>query len=74
MRNWSKRVFRPAVALAGVDLNVHGLRHSAATAAIRDGMTPVHVARILGHSKPSITLDIYSHEWPDNLTAIGEDD
>ncbi|WP_158635087.1 tyrosine-type recombinase/integrase [Tsukamurella asaccharolytica] len=74
LRNWSKRVFRPAVALAGVDLNVHGLRHSAATAAIREGMTPVQVARILGHSKPSITLDIYSHEWPDNLTAIGEDD
>lgn len=74
LRNWSKRAFRPAVALAGVDLNVHGLRHSAASAAIREGMTPVQVARILGHSKPSITLDIYSHEFPDNLTAIGAED
>lgn len=73
LRNWSARVFRPAAKLAGVDITVHGLRHSAASAAIRQGMTPVQVSRILGHSKPSITLDVYSHEFPDDLVAIGDE-
>ncbi|MCZ4536235.1 tyrosine-type recombinase/integrase [Gordonia terrae] len=73
LRNWSARVFRPAAKLARVDITVHGLRHSAASAAIRQGMTPVQVSRILGHSKPSITLDVYSHEFPDDLVAIGDD-
>lgn len=70
LRNWSKRVFTPAAQIAGVDITVHGLRHSAASAAIRQGKTPVQVSRLLGHSKPSITLDVYSHEFPDDLTAI----
>ena len=70
LRNWSRRVFTPAAELAGVDITVHGLRHSAASAAIRQGKTPVQVSRLLGHSKPSITLDVYSHEFPDDLTAI----
>ncbi|NMO00261.1 tyrosine-type recombinase/integrase [Gordonia sp. TBRC 11910] len=74
LRNWSARVFKPAAALADVSITVHGLRHSAATAAIRQGMTPVQVSRILGHSKPSITLDVYSHEFPDDLMAIGDDE
>lgn len=74
LRNWSARVFRPAAALAGVPISVHGLRHSAASAAIKQGMTPVQVSKILGHSKPSITLDVYSHEFPDDLVAIGDDD
>ncbi|MCG7631131.1 site-specific integrase [Gordonia McavH-238-E] len=73
LRNWSARVFRPAAKLAGVGITVHGLRHSAASAAIRQGMTPVQVSRILGHSKPSITLDVYSHEFPDDLVAIGDE-
>ena len=74
LRNWSARVFKPAAALADVSITVHGLRHSAASAAIRQGMTPVQVSRILGHSKPSITLDVYSHEFPDDLVAIGDDE
>lgn len=73
LRNWSPRVFKPAAALADVSITVHGLRHSAASTAIKQGMTPVQVSKILGHSKPSITLDVYSHEFPDDLVAIGDD-
>ena len=69
----SARVFKPAAALADVSITVHGLRHSAASATIRQGMTPVQVSRILGHSKPSITLDVYSHEFPDDLAAIADE-
>ncbi|HKH24426.1 MAG TPA: tyrosine-type recombinase/integrase [Acidimicrobiales bacterium] len=48
----------------GVDvppLVFHGLRHTSATAAIASGVSIVTVQKRLGHSKPSITLDVYSH-------------
>ncbi len=42
----------------------HNLRHTYATLTLGAGV-PVHlVSRVLGHSKPSITLDIYSHVIP----------
>jgi integrase len=38
------------------------LRHGFASALIVDlGLDPVHVAKQLGHSRPSFTLDRYSH-------------
>ncbi len=40
---------------------LHHLRHMYATLAL-GARVPVHVvSRVLGHSKPSITLDIYAH-------------
>jgi integrase len=39
----------------------HSLRHSHASALIAAGLDIVSVSRRLGHSKPSITLDTYSH-------------
>lgn len=43
------------------DITVHGLRHTAATNALRVGV-PVHaVARMLGHADASVTLRTYSH-------------
>jgi integrase len=42
-------------------VRLHDTRHSAATALLEDG-TPVHiVSAMLGHSRPSITLDTYAH-------------
>ncbi len=42
-------------------VRLHDGRHSAATLMLEDG-TPVHtVSAILGHSKASITLDVYAH-------------
>ena len=42
-------------------ISPHGLRHTAATVALRAGV-PVHVvSRRLGHSDPSITLSVYAH-------------
>ncbi|MGH9192683.1 MAG: tyrosine-type recombinase/integrase [Acidimicrobiales bacterium] len=39
----------------------HGLRHTSATVALSKGVSVLTVADRLGHSKPSITLDVYSH-------------
>ena len=54
--------FDALVAKAGVRrVRLHDTRHSAATTMLEAG-EPVHiVSQILGHSKPSITLDVYSH-------------
>lgn len=43
----------------------HGLRHYFATLLIHAGASVKTVQLALGHSKPSITLDTYAHEWPD---------
>ena len=39
----------------------HKLRHSMATISIANGADVVSVSKKLGHSTPSITLDVYSH-------------
>jgi len=47
---------------AGVPkLNVHPLRHTAATLMLVQGIHPKVVSEMLGHSQISITLDMYSH-------------
>ena len=43
------------------ELNVHSLRHTAASLMIAGGTDVATVAGILGHSQPSTTLDIYTH-------------
>jgi integrase len=44
---------------------LHALRHFFATSLIHKGASVKTVQLALGHSKPSITLDTYTHEWPD---------
>jgi len=39
----------------------HDLRHTAASLMLNNGIPVIVVSKILGHSKPSITLDIYGH-------------
>ncbi len=48
----------------------HHTRHTAATLMLSAGV-PIHeVSRILGHARPSITLDIYSH-WISTPESAG---
>ena len=51
------------------ELNVHSLRHTAASLMIAGGTDVATVAGILGHSKPSTTLDIYTHAFDKNKKA-----
>ncbi|ATL27602.1 tyrosine-type recombinase/integrase [Streptomyces formicae] len=45
------------------DTTLHDLRHFYASVLIKNGATPKQVQRRLGHAKPSITLNVYTHLW-----------
>jgi integrase len=61
--------FRRMLAKADLPLiRFHDLRHSSATLALSQGVHPKIVAEMLGHSRISLTLDVYSHSFP-NLQA-----
>jgi len=62
-RNVTRRGFEAARDRAGLDgsLSFHDLRHAAASRLIHEGHSPVVVARLLGHSDPSMTLRVYAH-------------
>jgi integrase len=62
---WSRRHFAPAVERAGITTKIspNDLRHYAVKFAIGQGADVFSVQRMLGHAKPSITLDIYGSEW-----------
>jgi integrase len=49
-------------------IRFHDLRHSAATIALSENIHPKVVSEMLGHSKISVTLDLYTHSLP-NLQA-----
>ena len=50
-------------------LNVHSLRHTAASLMIAGGADVATVASILGHAQPSTTLNIYTHAFDKNKKA-----
>lgn len=71
---WSRRHFRAAANRAGVN---HGLRpndcrHMAAARAVASGADVYVVQKMLGHAKPSITLDVYGFLWKGSLEAVAE--
>ncbi len=46
-------------------LGVHSMRHTFASHLLQNGANPVDVSHMLGHKKPSTTLDIYAHSSKD---------
>lgn len=56
-----------AAGLSGLD--PHDMRHTFATWSLVAGETPMWVANQMGHEKPSMTLDTYSHLLPDEETT-----
>jgi integrase len=54
--------FNHVLARAGLSkIRFHDLRHTAASLMLNHNVPLIVVSKILGHSKPSITLDIYGH-------------
>ena len=53
-------------------IRFHDLRHTAASIMLNRGIPPFVVSRILGHSKPSTTMDIYGHLIPIMHEGIGD--
>jgi integrase len=56
--------------LSGVRL--HDLRHTAATLALAAGVPVRDVADALGHSSPSITLNVYGHAIPEGPSRVAD--
>jgi integrase len=50
----------------------HGLRHTAASIAVHAGANVKAVQRMLGHTKPSMTLDVYTDLFPEDLETVAE--
>ena len=65
--------FRPALKAAGLPpVRFHDLRHSFASILIEQREGLPYIQKQLGHSKPSVTLDIYAHLFDDhNPEAAG---
>jgi integrase len=54
--------FKRTLRNAGLpEIRFHDLRHTAATLMISNGIPVLIVSKILGHSKPSVTMNIYAH-------------
>ena len=59
------RTFKALLKQAAVpEVRLHGLRHTAATLMLGQGVHPKIVQERLGHSQISLTLDTYSHVLP----------
>jgi integrase len=48
------------------EIRFHDLRHSAATLMLADSVPLVTVSKILGHSSPAVTANIYAHALDDH--------
>ena len=53
-----------------LDLNVHSLRHTAASLMISGGADVATVSGLLGHAQVSTTLDIYTHAFDEKKREV----
>lgn len=66
--NLMDRAFKPAAEQAGVPwAGFHTLRHTFASRMFAAGRNAKQVSKLLGHHKPSFTLDTYVHLMDDDL-------
>ena len=60
-----RRDFRKLLKASGLQpIRFHDLRHTAASLMLNHGIPVLIVSKRLGHSKPSITIDVYGHLIP----------
>jgi len=60
--NYSRRIFKPLMKLLGLEFKTHDLRKMYGSFLIAQGVNIVTVSRLMGHSTPSVTLDIYAKD------------
>ncbi len=72
--NFRRRVWVPALEVAGLpaSLRIHDLRHTCASLLVQSGASVTAVSQQLGHSAPTVTLDVYSHLFDDDLDRLYE--
>jgi integrase len=65
--------FAGAVRRAGIErVTPHDLRHTTASLAVSAGANVLALSRMLGHAKPSITLDVYADLFDTDLDKVAE--
>jgi integrase len=73
VRNMRRDWFDAAAKEAGVEgLTPHELRHTAASLAVSAGASVLALQRMLGHDKPSTTLDVYSDLFDEDLDLVAD--
>ncbi len=72
--NFRNRVFYPARDKAGIEdgFSPNHCRHTAASFAIGNGADVYAVQKMMGHAKPSITLDVYGELWPGSQERLAD--
>ena len=71
--NLGQREYTKLIKAAKVrKITFHGLRHTAATLMLEQGIPLKVVAERLGHKKPTITLEVYAHALPSTQKAAAE--
>jgi integrase len=64
-RDWRRTI----IAKKLPPVSFHALRHTHASMLIASGLDILKISRLLGHSKASVTLDVYGHLMPTNDRA-----
>ena len=73
VRNMRRGWFDAAAETAGIEgLTPHELRHTAASLAVSAGASVLALQRMLGHDKPSTTLDFYSDLFDEDLDLVAD--
>lgn len=70
LRNNLLRAFKACLKEANIKaegLNIHCLRYTFATLLLREGVSPVHVQKLLGHRSALTSLDIYAKVYAEDL-------
>jgi integrase len=71
--HFRKVIYDPAVRATGLPpITIHDLRHTSASIAIANGANILVLARILGHSTPTMTLNVYGHMFKEDLESVTE--
>lgn len=71
VRNMRRDWWDEAATAAGLPgFMPHEMRHTAASLAVSQGASVLAVQRMLGHDKPSTTLDVYSDLFDDDLEEV----
>ena len=70
---FQNRLRRRGESLGIMGLTARALRHFHASLTLQHGHNPVVVSKRLGHSRVSVTLDIYAHALPTWQRAVAEE-
>ncbi|HZW04533.1 MAG TPA: site-specific integrase, partial [Anaerolineaceae bacterium] len=68
-----RKEFNRVLEFAGLPrVRFHDLRHTAASLMLNNHVPLIVAARMLGHQRPSVTLDIYGHLYHDKQSQAAE--